>query len=951
MNSTTLGTVVRRLQSIGETALPSDRQLLADFFGRQDQSAFTAIVRRHGPMVQGVLRRALRHEQDVEDAFQATFLVLARSAGSIRDVQALPSWLHGVSRRIAMKTKRSAARRRNHEGRVVPAPNSSSDLDWREVQSVLDEEVGRLAAIYRTPFILCCLEGIGREEASQRLGLKEGTLSSRLAKARTILKDRLSTRGITLSAVLASIALNGDHVVAKPLEKAAVHTFFGKASAAVLALARGMTPTIAYSRIKFVGAVLVVAAMCAGAGALKARPTAPANVPVVPLNVEPDADDGAVVFAEPPTKPEAPAEFDVAGTIVGPDTKPVPNAIVLLWTSNLKKRDDAQVKTTTGPDGKYSLRVPGSALEHDAMIVATAKGFGADWIDLRRPPKGPVSLCLPKDDLPVAGRIIDLEGKPIANANIAVTGVERLRSGDLTVYIDAFKKADKYTFPSFPPTIWIAPAALDVPVAATTDKDGKFQLPGFGRERLVQLTVHAEGAERRMLTALTRPDDPEMARKTFMQGVPFEVTLGPGKVITGTVTERLSGKPVAGVRIHAGQTIATSDAKGVYRLDGVTKQKTHYVGVAAPRPYFYPEMQHIDDTPGLEPITVNVQLDRGIEITGQLRDKVTGKPITGVVWYNAKSGNLKIKEQQIAASGVGGRFETKADGTFKAVAVPGPGYLTVQADENRFIRAPLPDWDGSPIDAVPHGIIPQQFHVVASIDPDPTKPDSLAVTIELEEGLRKSGTVVDPDGKPVEGAIAFGLTSIPDPGATTTPRPQRFGPPPSGRLKDASFTAVGLNPKEPRLLVFVHPEKKLGKIFEVRGDEEGDLIVKLDPLCSATGRVVNADGSGATGLFINTVPPRRIADYKRLPMTLLNTGPINYLSRSEQSKWLPAAVAVDNDGKFQIDGLLPGINYDIWVTAERIEPRKPPQTLQMLKATFEKGKTTDLGEIKLKATE
>src|SRR5258708_33655179 len=139
MNTATLGTVVNRLRSLADPLPePSARQLLAEFSNSRDQTAFAAIVRRHGPMVLGVLRRALRHEQDAEDAFQATFLVLARSAGTIRDVQALPSWLHGVSRRMAMKTKRSAARRRNYEGRAVPVANApASDLDWREVQATL----------------------------------------------------------------------------------------------------------------------------------------------------------------------------------------------------------------------------------------------------------------------------------------------------------------------------------------------------------------------------------------------------------------------------------------------------------------------------------------------------------------------------------------------------------------------------------------------------------------------------------------------------------------------------------------------------------------------------------------------------------------------------------------------------------------------------------------------
>jgi RNA polymerase sigma factor (sigma-70 family) len=947
MNTATLGTVVRRLRSISEQVVEaSDRQLLAQFSTDQDQTAFATIVRRHGPMVLGVLRRTLQHEQDAEDAFQATFLVLARSAASIRDVQALPSWLHGVSRRIAMKTKRSAARRRHHEGRALPTLNTpSNDMDWREVQAILDEEVSRLASIYRTPFILCCLEGLGRDEAAQRLGLKDGTLSSRLAKARTILKERLAKRGIALSAVLASIAISGKPAVAETLEQSTVLGLFGKASATVLTLARGMTPTLAYARIAIVGVVLA-AALCAGAGALKARPQAAAAIPPV---VKPIDVAQPIAAADPDAKSERPSEFDVSGTIVGPDGKPVAGAVVALWTNDLKKRDDVKVQATTGPDGKYRLRVPSAALDRYARIVVNAKGLVTDWIELNQPPKSELSHTLPKEETPLTGRILDLEGKPVAGATITVTEAERPRSGDLAPYVEAYMKAEKYNFPELPQTIWITPAALDASSTATTDKDGRFQLPGYGRERLLHLTVSAPGMERRMLTVLTRPVDPELVKKSYLRGDNFELALAPGKVMQGTVTERLTGMPVAGVSVYAGQAIATTNEKGVYRMDGLSKQSNLYVSASPPKPYFRTEHKQIPDTPGLEPITLDFQLDSGIEITGKLRDKATGKPVTGVVWYNAQSGNTYLKDQKIDGNGIGGRFETKPDGTFRVLVLPGPGYLCVQADENRYARVAPEGWDGNPINAIPHGVLPQQYHVTIAIDPDEKKPDSRSITVDLEPGTTRNGVVVDQDGKPVEGAIALGLTSIPDPGATTTPRPQRFGPPPSGRLKGPTFTAVGLNPKDPRLLVFIHHEKKLGKIIEVRGDEKGDLTVKLEPLLSAAGRVLNADGSPVDSYSITTLAPRRFAEYKRLPFVMLSFGPTSIRYRADEQTWLPKAVTTDKDGKFRIEGMLPGIDYEFWVTEDPVEPRKFARPVLMQKKTLDAGKNADFGEWKLRS--
>src|SRR5216683_347819 len=144
MPSAQLATLLRHLHKLAAGRGPNlwtDRQLLDNFAVRRDESAFAALVARHGPMVLRVCRRVLNHEQDAEDAFQATFLVLARNTGSIRKREALAEWLHGVAYRTAMKAKRSAARRRNHEARlrvlplkVVPSPT------WDDVQAVLDDE-------------------------------------------------------------------------------------------------------------------------------------------------------------------------------------------------------------------------------------------------------------------------------------------------------------------------------------------------------------------------------------------------------------------------------------------------------------------------------------------------------------------------------------------------------------------------------------------------------------------------------------------------------------------------------------------------------------------------------------------------------------------------------------------------------------------------------------------
>src|SRR5205823_3246585 len=139
---------------------PTDRQLLHGFAARGDQAAFAAIVGRHGPMVLRVCRRVLGHEQDAEDAFQATFLVLARRAGAIHRTAALASWLHGVAHRVTLRARRDAGRRRAHEREAQPMPAraATGEADWREVQAALDEAIRALPEKYRAPFVLCFLE-------------------------------------------------------------------------------------------------------------------------------------------------------------------------------------------------------------------------------------------------------------------------------------------------------------------------------------------------------------------------------------------------------------------------------------------------------------------------------------------------------------------------------------------------------------------------------------------------------------------------------------------------------------------------------------------------------------------------------------------------------------------------------------------------------------------------
>ena len=184
----------------------SDGQLLARYAAFQDGAAFEALVARHGSMVAATCRAILEHEHDVEDAFQATFLVLARKAASVRAGDALGGWLHRVAYRIAVQAKREARKRHRLESeiaamRISDATRPGSDLDLR---SIVHEEIERLPERERLPVVLCDLEGLTYEQAACRLRCTEQALCYRLAKARTRLRDRLVRRGVTATVLAPS---------------------------------------------------------------------------------------------------------------------------------------------------------------------------------------------------------------------------------------------------------------------------------------------------------------------------------------------------------------------------------------------------------------------------------------------------------------------------------------------------------------------------------------------------------------------------------------------------------------------------------------------------------------------------------------------------------------------------------------------------------------------------
>jgi RNA polymerase sigma factor (sigma-70 family) len=262
-----------------DVAAATDGQLLEYYLARRDERSFAALVGRHGPMVWGVCCRLLSH-QDAEDAFQATFLVLVRKAGSIVPRQMVGNWLYGVAHQTALKARAIAARRAMRERQVIdmPEPNSPASSDWSDLQPVLDEELSRLPQRYRAVVLLCDLEGKTRKEAARLLNVPDGTVAGWLARARIMLAKRLNRRGIALSSVALGTVLMQygaakvpAAVVQATIESAAKYAAApvaaGVVSAPVANLTEGVLKAMLLKKLK-VALMVVLSAGIVGAGVL-----------------------------------------------------------------------------------------------------------------------------------------------------------------------------------------------------------------------------------------------------------------------------------------------------------------------------------------------------------------------------------------------------------------------------------------------------------------------------------------------------------------------------------------------------------------------------------------------------------------------------------------------------------------------------------------------------------
>jgi RNA polymerase sigma-70 factor (ECF subfamily) len=292
----------------------SDGQLLELFIAERDEAAFAALVRRHGPMVLRVCRHVVGDVHDADDAFQATFLVLARKARSVDPRDAVGNWLCGVAFRTGQAARAARLRRQTRERRLVELPHPATPPPAEpDFLPLLDRELNRLPEKFRLPIILCGLEGRGRREVAAQLALPEGTLASRLDTARRLLAKRLARRGIAISGAAAALARPKDGLAAPPeLVTAAARAALTQPPGPVAALASGVLRAAPWMRAKVAAAVLSVAALAVGAGFVPWRAAfpGPEAVAVAPDQAPPPHAQRAGDAAEAPVAHHEPTDAE-----------------------------------------------------------------------------------------------------------------------------------------------------------------------------------------------------------------------------------------------------------------------------------------------------------------------------------------------------------------------------------------------------------------------------------------------------------------------------------------------------------------------------------------------------------------------------------------------------------------------------------------------------------------
>jgi RNA polymerase sigma factor (sigma-70 family) len=914
-----------------------------------DRAAFEAIMLRHGATVTAAARQILRDTADVEDVFQAAFIVLLKSATKIQQRRSLGSWLFGVAHRLAVHARSRNAKLQTRERTPANLPEPAApadDLSWREATSLLHEELNRMPDRLRVPLLLCHLEGKSRDEAAAELGVSVGAIKGLLERGRAKLKERLEKRGIAFSVGLLGVLVADGAAPPTAWVDSTVNAVVGQAvRPAVQQLAQGVLPMSYVFKITLAASLLVVASVFGVVAYMYAGGATETSPPVTKDAPPP-----------PKTPPKAMGEvFTVSGKVVGSDGKPLANVplfIPVLLKDPPIAEADIGVKeiTRSGADGTFRAEIKRTLVSR--FLYAEQKERALAWTEIQDGQDRADIVMKLEQEMPITGRLLDTEGKPIVGATLRLQGVQRAAGAKLDDVLAEFKRNWQHALQSNTAPI-LTPSATQ-----TTDKEGRFTLGGVPTECIASIAAESPTVGKVLFHVVTRAGfDPKPYNEAALNQVPVELRFpgqpatlyGPkaevvfplGRVIEGIVTDAATGKPVPGINIltgdhFAGQAQAISDKDGRYRLVGVRKHKQYLVHATTrndPASRYMMWTGRLDDTEGYGPITHHIQLTEGVVVTGKLIDRGTGKGAFGYIRSAPLADNEHFAKNAGNQGYNGNRManQVKPDGSFRLLLIPGKNIILAQAPGGTtpsrntlrpYLNAkPDPDYaklftkngDDYVIATAGNNTEFVTLNQAIKVIDIPAAAKEFTVDLYLERGQTQAIHVVDAAGKPVAKNVVCGA-------AGSFPFVHRI---------DASeFTAVALEPTEPRLLVVVNPERKLAGSVTLRGDAKGPVTVKLEPLATMSGRILDLDGLPRAGV---TVAPRgrgqALSDLYR------------------EAFGVQTDVTTDAAGKFTLPLIIP--NTDVFLSLRKDKEYYVGET-NLGARNAEPGKNTDFGTIKTK---
>ena len=764
------GSVAQQIGTLfegGSVAGLSDRQLLERFNARRGaagEAAFAALVARHGPMVLGVSRQILEDCHLAEEAFQATFLVLARKARSIRDSDRLGNWLYGVALRTARCARLRLSRRREREelgsmirsgsnALVEPAvPPAEAAIMAREEFEVLHCEIARLPDAFRLPVVLCYLEGLTVHEAARQLQWSHGTLRSRMARAREKLRRGLTRRGIVLPVAALATVLDSRPAsasVSSPLNeittRAALRFAAGPAavealSASTTALAQEVLRSMLIHKLKLVAlTVLFLGAVATGAGYLT-RSLAMTDEPVkTPAGKQ----SRLAAVSDRPEQGQAPSpgRMLVTGRVLDPAGKPVAGVLVDVIggprAPQVASREHSDRRVLVGggetdASGHFRIDALRTSQERffEVYALAALPGAGRGWALLNADAKQPAAEIRLRPEQVIQGKLFDVHGQPAAGVELHVWSIGRPTE---TGWYDGVSMGN-------PP----APEGLRVwPKPVVTDDQGRFTLAGIGQS----VTVGFHIRDRRFANG-------GLQVRTDSRDGPKSVTeaLRPAVIIEGRVLAADTGQPIphalvdVGLSMAGGGSLHRADDQG--RFSAAAQPGRNYRVRATPsegQPYLTAQVE-FEWAKGAVRKEIDVKVPRGVVIQGKVLEQGTGCALTEATVQFIPMGN---RDNGAMGSGSDTTVTSKQDGSYQITVAPGKGHLFVFGPSSDYILEAVGSraiYNGRPggVRHYAHGII--SYEVKAGDPPH-------ELNAVLRPGKTIKGRVVGPTGETIESAL------------------------------------------------------------------------------------------------------------------------------------------------------------------------------------------------------